>query len=322
MGYDAIIIVCSIVAVLGFLGYFLLNRSLENYRNEKGVYPVGGFFGKQAEEFLSTHPVSNRVYNKVLEHGFTEWNELEIKSVLELGACAFIKPKYVFKNVIIVVPGEMIFAFGKSTSSDSTDDGKYGQIFCGKTGVETFSKCFTVKGVQDFMKLDVTVPGKEKSVIGHAVAGGVIAGGAGAVVGAISAASHNSKVTSTTETRYVPYGNNVAWKLRFSYHCVNPISYSVDDLFTLENINIDDLFEGDEDYIDEDFKDSCCSICDYYGVDINDTVDGMKHINIGMQSYDESYAKLCKALVLKMYQNNMTKDITEQSSHRISLLDD
>lgn len=41
-------------------------------------------------------------------------------------------------------------------------------------------------------------PPKEKSVVGSAVAGGLLAGGAGAVVGAISAADKNARQTGTT----------------------------------------------------------------------------------------------------------------------------
>ena len=53
-----------------------------------------------------------------------------------------------------------------------------------------------LQGYADSLKYKPAPPPKEKSVIGSAVAGGIIAGPAGAVVGAIHAADKNSKIRS------------------------------------------------------------------------------------------------------------------------------
>ena len=224
-----------LIALLAFWGY-KSKKAITNEQIDNGCYYLGGENGGVDKKFLEDHPISKQIYNKLLKHGRTNrWYDNEINEILNLGAGAFITSGVLSNNdVIVVVPNEMIMVFG---DSGSATPGAYGQIYCGK-GIEIFNKQFKRNYIQKSIgSYTTTTPAKKKSVIGNAVAGAVIAGGAGAVVGAIHAANHNSNAKDTVKRHYI-YGNEIASQyFSFEYY-KSKNAFVIDKMYVSGDIKV------------------------------------------------------------------------------------
>ena len=206
-----------------------------NIQISNGFCPIGGVERSGAEIFFKEHPISNQIYKALLNHGKgNKFYDNEIDNILAIGAGALITSGAFSSNdVIVVVPNEAIIVFG-DTGSTATG---FGQLFCGK-GIEIFYKQFKRNYIQKSIGSYTTItPAKKKSVIGNAVAGAVIAGGAGAVVGSIHAANHNSNTKDTVKTHYV-YGNEIASQyFSFEYY-MSKKAFEIDKMYVSSKIDL------------------------------------------------------------------------------------
>ena len=178
-------ILCLLFAIIGF--FFTLSNQAED-----GVYPIGGPNGLNALLFFRKHPVAHAIYKEVLDGNRTE---SEIDKLLKMGAKAVVTPK--LGGDIVVITDEMALAIG---NTGGTAFGTKGQLFVSPHKIKPYIKTEQIK-----VKVaagEETVAVKKKSIIGSAVAGSVVAGGVGAVVGAVAAASHNITNTEKTTTKY------------------------------------------------------------------------------------------------------------------------
>lgn len=226
------LVFAAVCLALSFWGY----KVTQSTQMDKGCYYLGGPNGGLANKFLKQHPISKQIYKELLKHGRDQsWYDNEISEILNLGAGAFITSGVLSNNdVIVVVPNEMIMVFGDTGSASS---GAYGQIYCGK-GIEMFNSQLKRNYIQKSIgSYTTTTPAKKKSVIGNAVAGAVIAGGAGAVVGAIHAANHNSNAKDTVKKHYV-YGDEIASQyFSFEYYMARN-AFEIDKMYVSGDIKI------------------------------------------------------------------------------------
>lgn len=181
----AIMVFSLLFAVIGFF----VNTGNQS---EDGVYPIGGPNGINTFIFLQQHPAARAIYKAAMN-----WNgvDSEIDSILKLGAKAVITPK--FGSGMLVITDEMALAIGET---GGIAYGTKGQLFVGPHKVKPYIANETVK--VNVAVGEEKAEKKNKSIIGSAVAGAVIAGGVGAVVGAVAAANHNLTSAEKTTTKY------------------------------------------------------------------------------------------------------------------------
>ena len=163
------------ISAVCLLLYFAGRCFLKNYYEERGIYPIGGPNGSYASKFIRTHPTVQAVYDRMGRGGNTEQLAHQL---LQLGAKAVITSRT--GDGMLVLMEEAAIAFGNTGSASY---GTKGQLF---HPMKNCSKC--VRGEEIKARVAVgseTTRAKEKSVIGSALVGSVVAGGVGAVVGAV-----------------------------------------------------------------------------------------------------------------------------------------
>ena len=223
-----LIIVCVVFSLLTLLGFIANSKLQEN----GGYMYLGGINGGRAEKYLKSTPTAKSVYDQLEIHGHTFWHDNDIDKLIQAGAGAVFTSKD--SNDIIVVTPKTIIAYGDTGSYSAGADG---QIYSDTKGLELFQyDLFKREVVNNIVgSYQTTTPAKEKSVIGNAVAGAVIAGGVGAVVGAINAANHNAKAKDTVKTHYV-YGTDILdHYYMFHYHLANNC-FEIDKMYFSNDI--------------------------------------------------------------------------------------
>jgi len=214
--------------LLTLICYFATSNNQKN----GGYMYLGGLNGAPANKFLNSNQKAKTIYNYLIRHGHKSWDDNEVSEILNLGAGAVFTARY--KSDIIVVTEKTIIAFGDTGSSTSGADG---QIYFDDKGLELFQdKLFKRECINRIAgSYQTTTPAKEKSVIGNAVAGAIIAGGVGAVVGAINAASHNANAKDTVKTHYVYSSEVLDYYFMFHYHMANT-SFTIDKMYFSNDI--------------------------------------------------------------------------------------
>jgi hypothetical protein len=224
---DGVMIVLLIVAAVCFLIAAACSSFSVKYQNENGYYYLGGFAGLAAWRYFAKHKQSKAIFDKLEEHG-TNWTEQSfLDNLFAAGVKGLITAKYC--SDVIVITDEMILVYGTPNRSAY---GTKGQLFT-RDGWSTFKACLHRNEVKEALYQNKTVtPARKKSVVGSAVAGAVVAGGAGAVVGAVAAASHNNTAKGKVKTENV-YGRTVSYYYTFSYY------------FDHRTFELDTLYEAD-----------------------------------------------------------------------------
>ncbi|MBQ6431897.1 MAG: hypothetical protein IJJ99_08500 [Oscillospiraceae bacterium] len=189
MGY---LVAIGFVILLGIL-VFLPSKGIYNNYVSMGngaIAPGGGF-----RNWLNNHPKSKEIYNLVEGGKFSREGTIDKtgKELIEKGAKLAILMNSSSGGDYFIITDEMVLA-GSETKAD----------------LYTGSKR---KQAKNYARLSHSVAGtvstttvKEKSVAKSAAVGGIIAGGAGAVVGAAIAADHNRNKAGQTVSHFTPTG--------------------------------------------------------------------------------------------------------------------
>jgi len=224
VGLIILAVVCGAFAVVGYFA----NTS---FQEEGGYLYLGGINGGRANKYLKSNQKLKNIHNELKSHGKTKWNDEDINKLFRLGSGAVLTSKD--SNDIIVVANKTIIVYGDTGSSSAGADG---QVFFGEKGIELFETLLERNSVNEVIgSYQTTIPAKKKSVVGSAVAGAVIAGGAGAVVGAIASANHNTNSKDTIKTHYIHNDNVVLYYYTFSYHLARN-SFEIDKMYTPKKI--------------------------------------------------------------------------------------
>lgn len=171
------------------------------------------------DKFFEKHPDSKKVYeyitSKIMRGDIGKQAETISDTLIDLGAKAIILNSCV-SNDIVVFTKEMAFV------SDFSKIGDHGIIEIFEAPYkERFMARVGKNERQNVSSYTRTIEPKQKSVVGSAIAGGVIAGGAGAIVGAVAAASHNSNAKPTQKTEFYSQGTGMYdyyYKFKKSYN--------------------------------------------------------------------------------------------------------
>lgn len=180
----------------------------------KGVFRVKSYnpqeWKKGLIEFFNQHPNAKKIYDKLFEYRFRLIDDESKKTLIDAEHSLFKKGKVAERALLndlfamgakaIISNYDGIFVFSKEMIF----------VYCrGLTPViypapnkEQFMGRIHKEARTHISGYSATVPAKQKSVIGSAIAGGVVAGGVGAVVGAVAAASHNNTAQPKTKTFY------------------------------------------------------------------------------------------------------------------------
>ena len=179
MGAIVFIVILLIAIVVG--GIYGTRAIQQN----QGYYAIGGPNGSNAKSYMKQNPLMKKVFDFVEEHNNNNvWSEEQIKEQFKMGAKAVISH---YDKVKIVIMQNAAIAFGEPDYNNAAN-GTKGQIFFKK---EIFLSSIREKDISMATSSYTIQEPEKKSVVGSAVAGTIIAGGVGAVVGAVSAASHN-----------------------------------------------------------------------------------------------------------------------------------
>ena len=160
--------------------------------------------------FFAEHPTARAIYDEIYKYEWTYLDKKQTKFYIEDDPSLFRKgaalEEALFQKLLelgvkaIIYDVYELFVF----TSEMV------MVFCGPTGVtptiytapnkDRFMRCIHREDRTQVTGYTLNMPGKQKSVIGSAVAGGIVAGGVGAVVGAVAAANHNNTVKPTKKT--------------------------------------------------------------------------------------------------------------------------
>lgn len=194
-----IFLVCLFSALFGIFGYFFTKKDMNN----KGYYYIGGPNGGAGNQFFNKHPNANRLFQAIDTHGLKQWSKKEIEELFSLGAKAIAIDS--IGNGLLVITQDMALAYGKPDLKDPTF-GTKGQFFTPSY------KDFDYRLKEEEIKVPIhhyTTAKKQESVVGKAVAGAVIAGGVGAVVGAVDALNKNIQNKDAVNDHYIMGGSGV-----------------------------------------------------------------------------------------------------------------
>ena len=148
---------------------------------------------KRLDEWLRAHPQSEKIYKAIRSGNFTEDNMKETGDrLIEMGA----------KLVVLNICGEYNY-FVITDEMVAAGKGCRNEIFTSQ------NKKLVLQHIKvDFAPVTTTIdaPAAQKSVVKSAVAGGVLAGGVGAVIGAATAINHNNRVSGKTEHISISHG--------------------------------------------------------------------------------------------------------------------
>lgn len=205
---------CLVLALIGYL----LTRKMQD---DNGYYYIGGPNGGGATSFLNRHPNSNNVYKMVDSHSQSEWSKEDIQKLFSLGAKAVAFDDY--RRGLLVITDEMALAYGKPAPKD-VSGGTKGQIFAATHKSEFLSH---IK-FEELMapEISYTTPAKQKSVVRQAVAGAVVAGNVGAVIGAMDALNSNIQNKDKVEIHYAGEKRTGIGYTVFSFH-LSPNSFKL-----------------------------------------------------------------------------------------------
>jgi len=167
-----------------------------------GVYKI-----KKGEEpstvlkcFFEEHPTAKNVYDALCDYETSEWNPWTEDACAQLmanGATFVLANKYA---PTAIVTREMALLW--------YDNMKTGFIIPAPAH-NTFYDMSYVRQHKNMIPYYTEEKPKEKSIIVNAMVGSIVAGPAGAVVGAIHAASKNANATSTVKVNYLPAPSDV-----------------------------------------------------------------------------------------------------------------
>lgn len=191
----AILIFIAVCLVLALIGMVATNK----ISKDTGVYAIGGPNGGVASSFLRKHPNVSAVYEK-MEYGGK--SEQTIQQLLQMGAKAVITPQ--IGDGMLVLMEDAAIAFG---NTGGAAHGTKGQLFYPMNRCDGYLRKEEIKFKVEAGK--ETTKAKDKSVIGSAVVGSIVAGGVGAVVGAIAAANHNTNNREVTTIKYETRGTGI-----------------------------------------------------------------------------------------------------------------
>ena len=217
-----LLIFIGVCSLLGIWGYTFTRKR----QKEIGIYPMGGINGANASKFIRSNPTVSTVYDLVKSGGATEQN---IQKILQAGAKAVITSKFEFGMLVLME--DAAIAFGDTGDRDA---GAEGQL------ITPMRKCSAlIKREEIKVRVEAgteTTQGKGKSVIGSAVVGSVLAGGVGAVVGAIAAANHNTNNKEITITKYETIGTGIEKAyLKFDL-CKGRLP--LDNIYVADDVNV------------------------------------------------------------------------------------
>ena len=207
VGFVVMMIFFSVLGVLCVAGGLWAKNSLNN---GEGCYFIGGPNG-DAWKFFRKHPSASKIFKYVDAHGLSVWTDSAIESLFSLGAKAILRAKA--GSDLIVITDEMALIYGKPSPNGDPSGGTKGHIY---TKASTFRGCLRIRDIPVPVG-SYTTPKKQKSVVGNAVAGAVVAGGVGAVVGAVSALNNNVQNKDAVDTHFI-MGKSGVSVLDFSFH--------------------------------------------------------------------------------------------------------
>jgi hypothetical protein len=207
----AFIIVLSIIAVILLVLSICGLKWSKDFQYKGGYYFIGGISGAPAKKYFSTHPKSKMIFDKLDSRGGNWTDQAFLDDLFASGVKGLVTAKLC--SDVIVVTDEIILVYG--TPNDRAY-GTKGQFFT-QDGWKTFRTSLHLHDVKEIIGQSRTItPAKQKNVVGSAVAGAVVAGGAGAVVGAVAAANHNNNAKDKVETQNI-YGRTVSKYCTFTY---------------------------------------------------------------------------------------------------------
>lgn len=205
--------ICLLFICFVFVGIgFLVASFGEGYRY------LGGPNGLGAMMYLRANSNVKAICDHLTVKGDRFLTDNDVTDLIKLGAEVIFTASH--KADVIIVTENAIIAFGDTGSASA---GTKGQIYYGDEGLTLFiDKLFVRETAKNIVgTYQTTTPAKQKSVVGSAVAGAVLAGSTGAIVGAVSALNHNSKAKDNVYTHLV-YGTDVLeYYYMFSYHNAN-----------------------------------------------------------------------------------------------------
>lgn len=172
-------------------------------------------------KWLDKHPEAKKIYNsKELSKNLSEntTNEEIANNLLKMGAkVAIVSGSCLVLRCILVITEDMVLAFNGSLNKK--------EVYTAPNKEKVLER-IKIEDVKEYSGYTVSA---QKSVVKSAVVGGIIAGGAGAVVGAIAADNHNrnspatktvveSHKTGEKETWYYFMGMETRMPLKANFH--------------------------------------------------------------------------------------------------------
>ena len=183
-------------------------------QEKSGIYYIGGPNGFGASKFFRNHPHANNIFNKLdsimSNRGMTN---ADMQDLINSGCKIVARGRE--SGYAMVITSEMCLLYGQPMYNNNPTNGTTGQVF-DVSNKETISRAIIYK------KYEVPIGSyeiekKQKSVVKNAIGGAVIAGGVGAVVGAINAASKNAS-SDKVETKIV-YGESQYGYWAMNFEC-------------------------------------------------------------------------------------------------------
>lgn len=183
------------VVCLGLM--FLMIRFSRNLEKEDGRYLLDASTnGGPANRFFQKHPEAKGIFNILKKNNKALWSENTINELIQSGGAKAVIASS-GASAMIIITKEMALAVGNTARGSGL-----GEVYDAKHR-ESFLSRVSLEPIKTQIAIDVekTAP-KQRSVVGSAVAGAVIAGGVGAVVGAVAAASNNIAGKEKTTIKY------------------------------------------------------------------------------------------------------------------------